>query len=41
MQVTFDRNITVDGYGEAEISLTFVPFKLTTINQKLTLFLDN
>ena len=40
-QVSFKRMTEIDGYSEAKIQLTFVPYKLTSVSQDFTLFFEN
>jgi hypothetical protein len=40
-QVQFKRITEIDGYNTTRIAFTFVPYKLGSVNQTFTLFLDN
>lgn len=39
--VSFKRTTEIEGYSNTKIQFTFVPTKLTEINQSLTLFFEN
>jgi hypothetical protein len=39
--VSFKRTTEIDGYSNTKIQFTFVPLKLGSIEQRLTLFFDN
>ena len=40
-QVQFKRTSEIEGYSEMKIAFTFVPYKLTSIEQEFTLFFEN
>jgi hypothetical protein len=40
-QVSFKRTTEINGYSSTRIQFTFIPYKLTEIDQKFTLFLEN
>ena len=40
-QVQFKRSNDIEGYNSTRISFTFVPYKLGSVRQSFTLFLDN
>jgi hypothetical protein len=39
--VSFKRTSEIEGYSNMKIQFTFLPIKLTEINQNLTLFFEN
>jgi hypothetical protein len=40
-QVSFKRTTEIGGYSSTRIQFTFIPYKLTNIEQQFTLFLEN
>ena len=40
-QVSFKRTTDIEGYSEVKIEMTFIPYKLTEVEQEFTLFFEN
>jgi hypothetical protein len=40
-QVQFKRTTEIEGYSHTKIQFTFLPYKLGSIQQNFTLFLEN
>jgi len=40
-QVQFKRSAEIEGYSELKLQLSFVPYKLTKVEQTFTLFFEN